>query len=405
MTDSNDSECIITKSSSDLKSYKLINLESGLEVLLIDTSKLAESRQSLLDDKETSHKAAAAIFVSVGSFADPMEAEGCAHFLEHMIFMGVDSPKYPNAENLYDSFVSSHGGSCNAFTEGEHTVYQFDITSEYFAEALDIFACCFKSPLLSISASDREIKSIESEFSLAKGSDGTRLQQLMCDAATEGHVLRKFSWGNMNSLSTVPKSKNVNTHKILQEFYRKHYRPSAMKLVVLAPKSLDEIEKNVLDSFSDWKALPTPSAPVEEKQDSKGKRKRKDAKKSGNVGVDLPSLEECISPFRDISPFSPPSGSPASDQPTYITRIIPHKKTHKLIMTWYMPPCVAEYKTKPGNYISHLLGHEGPGSLLSALKVYTLLHFSIYLRPHQIICLHLHYYCHDTAMVVSSQLS
>ena len=49
------------------------------------------------------------------------------------------------------------------------------------------------------------------------------------------------------------------------------------------------------------------------------------------------------------------------------------KKTHKLIMTWYLPSSVADYKTKPGNYISHVMGHEGPGSLLSALKVRNIL--------------------------------
>jgi secreted Zn-dependent insulinase-like peptidase len=169
-----------------------------------------------------------------------------------MIFMGVDSPRYPNSENLYDSFVSSHGGGCNAFTEGEYTVYQFDIASEHFSAALDIFGCCFKSPLLSISSSDREIKSIESEFCLAKVSDGTRLQQLICDSATDGHVLRKFSWGNMNSLSTVPTAKKIDTHSILRSFYEKHYTPQAMKLVVLCPKGLDQIEKDVNDSFGDW---------------------------------------------------------------------------------------------------------------------------------------------------------
>eukprot|EP01035_Chromulina_nebulosa_P018086 gene18086-23734_t len=54
--------------------------------------------------------------VQVGSFADPEKAGGLAHFLEHMVFMG--STKYPD-ENYYDSFVSSHNGSCNAMTEGE----------------------------------------------------------------------------------------------------------------------------------------------------------------------------------------------------------------------------------------------------------------------------------------------
>jgi hypothetical protein len=35
-------------------------------------------------------------------------------------------------------------------------------------------------------------------------------------------------------------------------------------------------------------------------------------------------------------------------------------------------PCLRHnYRNKPEHYISHLVGHEGPGSLLSALKVIT----------------------------------
>ena len=353
----NNVESFITKSKSDLKSYKLVNLDNGLEILLVDSSKLAESRKKSPDDKEASSKAAAAMFVSVGSFADPAVAEGVAHFLEHMIFMGIDSPRYPQSENLYDSFVSSHGGGCNAYTEGEHTVYEFDIAAEHFAAALDIFACCFISPLLSESSSDREIKAIESEFCLAKVSDDARLEQLMCNSAKSDHVLRKFAWGNMNSLSAVPTANNVDVHSILKQFYKKHYIPTNMKLVVLAPTSLDELENEVRSSFGNWVAPPTDSADVQTKK--KKKVVEEDVKESGDT---LPSLEECISKFRNVSPF-------ASDNKTYITRVIPMKKTHKLLMNWYLPPSIADYKKKTVYYIGHLLGHEGPGSLLSALKV------------------------------------
>ena len=107
----------------------------------------------------------------------------------------MGSRKYPN-ENHYDAFVTAHGGSCNAFTEGEYTTYHFDIESQYFSEALDIFAQCFISPLLSVEAVEREIKAINSEFQLAKGDDESRVQQLLCHGAIHRHVLKKFSWGN-----------------------------------------------------------------------------------------------------------------------------------------------------------------------------------------------------------------
>lgn len=41
---------------------------------------------------------------------------------------------------------------------------------------------------------------------------------------------------------------------------------------------------------------------------------------------------------------------------------------HTLKVTWQLPPVQGLYRKKADEYWSHLLGHEGPGSLLSALK-------------------------------------
>lgn len=50
------------------------------------------------DDDDGIRKAAAAMVVGAGSFHDPPFAQGMAHFLEHMLFMGT--AKYPG-ENEY----------------------------------------------------------------------------------------------------------------------------------------------------------------------------------------------------------------------------------------------------------------------------------------------------------------
>jgi hypothetical protein len=67
-------------------------------------------------------RAAAAMVVDIGSFSDPPEAEGLAHFLEHMLFMG--SEKYPD-ENEYDSYLTAHGGCCNAITEASASLCSY----------------------------------------------------------------------------------------------------------------------------------------------------------------------------------------------------------------------------------------------------------------------------------------
>lgn len=44
------------------------------------------------------------------------------------------------------------------------------------------------------------------------------------------------------------------------------------------------------------------------------------------------------------------------------------KDHHEVSITFQMPCLHAHYPAKADQYISHLIGHEGPGSLLSALK-------------------------------------
>ena len=39
----------------------------------------------------------------------------------------------------------------------------------------------------------------------------------------------------------------------------------------------------------------------------------------------------------------------------------------QLVISWILPYCEREYKSKPLNYFSHLIGHEGENSLLSYL--------------------------------------
>lgn len=51
-----------------------------------------------------------------------------------VVFMG--SEKYP-AENGFDAFLKKHGGSDNASTDCERTIFQFDVQKKYFREALD----------------------------------------------------------------------------------------------------------------------------------------------------------------------------------------------------------------------------------------------------------------------------
>lgn len=66
--------------------------------------------------------------------SDPKEIPGLAHFCEHMLFLGTE--KYPN-ENDYVKFLSEHGGSSNAATYPDHTIYYFDVVPEKLNDSLE----------------------------------------------------------------------------------------------------------------------------------------------------------------------------------------------------------------------------------------------------------------------------
>jgi insulysin len=76
-----------------------------------------------------------------------------------MLFLGTE--KYPD-ENSYTAFLGAHAGSSNAFTSNEDTNFYFEVMPVDLDEALDRFAQFFISPLLTESATDRELNAVDS---------------------------------------------------------------------------------------------------------------------------------------------------------------------------------------------------------------------------------------------------
>uniref|UniRef100_A0A7N8XZU5 Nardilysin a (N-arginine dibasic convertase) n=1 Tax=Mastacembelus armatus TaxID=205130 RepID=A0A7N8XZU5_9TELE len=269
-------------------------------------------------------QSAAALCVGVGSFSDPSDLPGLAHFLEHMVFMG--SKKYPS-ENGFDAFLKKHGGSDNASTDCERTVFQFDIQRKSFKEALDRWAQFFISPLMIRDAIDREVEAVDSEYQLAKPSDSHRKEMLFGSLAKPGHPMGKFCWGNAQTLKQEPKKKKINVYKRLRAFWKKHYSAHYMTLAVQSKEKLDTLEEWVKEIFS----------------------------KVPNNGLPKPDFSDMLDPF-DTPAF------------TKLYRVVPVRKVHALTITWALPPQEKHYRVKPLHYISWLIGHEGTGSILSVLR-------------------------------------
>ena len=314
----------------DTRSYDTFTLSNGLRVLL------CSDRQS--------NTAAAAINVHAGASSDPAEIPGLAHFNEHMLFLGTRS--YPE-EGSFESFLSSNGGSSNAFTEGEDTVYYFDMNAESdskMAEGLDRFASFFTSPLFTESATGRELNAIESENSKNLQSDAFRFYQIEKSRASSKHPYSKFYTGNKATLLEGTQRQNLDLRTELIKFWSTFYNADQMSLAVIAPQSIESLKKMILDSFPNIRN--NSDRPFIQPEDQWG-------------GI--------------IPPFTGQVGDSIIPSQGYMVQVVPVADARQVQIVWPVvytssQDRMNQYLIKPAVFVSHLLGHEGRNSLLSYLK-------------------------------------
>jgi nardilysin len=110
-----------------------------------------------------------------------------------------------------------------------------------------------------------------------------------------------------------------------------------MRLVVVGAYSLDVLQKHAVKSFSDipskglnasWDVISSPSpTPMKD--------------------LGMPFTKACLGNIFYIAPV---------------------KDRHSLSITWQVPSQLSNWKSKPCDYLAHLVGHEAKGSLMASLK-------------------------------------
>ncbi|KAI9852489.1 MAG: Insulinase (Peptidase M16) [Thelocarpon superellum] len=320
----------LEKPSLDDRSYRVIRLPNKLEALLVH-------------DGETD-KASAALDVNVGNFSDKSDMPGMAHAVEHLLFMGTE--KYP-VENAYSQYLTSHSGYSNAYTASTSTNYYFEVAASAGTDttthgaadapsanladsplygALDRFAQFFIAPLFLSSTLDRELKAVDSENKKNLQSDTWRLNQLNKSLSNPKHPYCHFSTGNLETLRDAPKQRGIDVRAEFIQFHEAHYSANRMKLVVLGREPLDVLQQWVEELFA------------------------------GVRNKDLPQNR-----WDDEQPLT---------KRELLMQYFAKPVMDSRELDIYFPFLDEEnlFETQPSRYLAHLIGHEGPGSILALIK-------------------------------------
>lgn len=303
----------IEKSPTDKREYEYFVLDNKLKVLVV-SDKSAE-------------KSAATLTVMAGSYDEPHDKPGLAHFLEHMIIMG--SKKYPHPGG-FNTYVNDHGGGRNAMTSHDRTTFFYDIQSSYFEESLARFSDHFVHPLFDKNYIEKEIQAVDAEFKMHKEDDFYRGYYVLKNISNPSHNLYRFTAGNKETLWPKDKEGAQELRNQFMAFYDHFYSADKMAVVLVGPQSTKVLAKWAQTYFKD---IPL-------------------ANKKNSVFV----LKESNNAFR------------VGKETQKNIVIHPIKPFYSVSMMFPIPSQKQSYATQPLMYLNMLFANQAPQGLVYLLK-------------------------------------
>jgi len=161
------------------------------------------------------------IFVPTGSAFESESERGLAHFIEHMLFKGTKNRTYKDIASDIDRL----GGSINAFTSTEYTVFYIRVLSDFLKEGYDVLSDIIRNSLIDEKELEKEKNVIIEEINMTYDNPDEAVYEIFMEKAVDGTYGR-------STLGTKEHIKSY-TRKDLLNFMGKYYRPENMVVSVV----------------------------------------------------------------------------------------------------------------------------------------------------------------------------
>jgi zinc protease len=196
---------------------KKVVLDNGLTILIAPNSKLPIVSYYTLFD--------------VGGRYEVRGTTGATHFLEHMMFKGA--LKYGPGQ--FDNLIEQNGGSTNAYTTNDATVYHQNIPSSFIEQMIDLEADRIQHLLLEPVSfeSERQVIFEERKMRYENSPDGF-IYLMMMKKIFEGTPYGQSVIGDAEDL------KALNRDQVM-DFFKTYYAPDNAILVIAGDVDPDKI--------------------------------------------------------------------------------------------------------------------------------------------------------------------
>ena len=187
------------------------------------------------------------IWVAVGSADERPGEEGLAHFHEHMLFKGTKR----RGVGEVAAAIEGAGGSINAYTSFDVTVYHATMPADARAVGLDVLADALRHSIFDTDEVRRETEVVLEEIRRSEDSPG----HVLSDA-----VFREAYRVHPYSLPILGPAENVGGFRREQvmAFFERWYTPDNMVVVAAGDFDTRQLAAEIKDAFGD--ALPGSAA-------------------------------------------------------------------------------------------------------------------------------------------------
>ncbi|MCX7856970.1 MAG: insulinase family protein [Deltaproteobacteria bacterium] len=248
----------------------------ALEVNAVDLLTLPNGMQFIFDIRPGSNVVAIQFWMRVGSKYEEDRKAGITHFIEHLIFKGSKKLE----PNEIAQRIESLGGTLNAFTSYDDTVYHVVIPKESFHEGFLLLHEAIFNPTFPEEEIEKERKVVLEEIKMKEDDPWRKLYNELFMLSYANHPYGRPIIG-------FPETVNNLTREDILAYFNDHYIPERTVIVIVGDFNLTLAKDLAHNIFG--------------KLERKGKNEEKKRNTSGKRGTTKVIHKDVLESYMAIS--------------------------------------------------------------------------------------------------------
>jgi predicted Zn-dependent peptidase len=185
---------------------------------------------------------AVSLYVGAGSRYETKAHAGVSHFIEHLCFKGTE--RRPTPQEI-SQVIDSVGGTINAATDRELTVFYCKVAQPHFELALDVLADLVRRPLFAPDEVEKERRVIIEELAMVADSPTQQVDVLLDETIWPEQPLGRDVAGDEETVRSLSRD-------TASGYLHQQYVPNNVVVSVAGAVDHPDVFRIVGDALGDW---------------------------------------------------------------------------------------------------------------------------------------------------------